>query len=96
MRGLSEFGLALDFLVQEYAGAKGQMPPRQRRKNCVYIATIEKANSLISSLTEDGRLDSIGLVVVDEVRLPFYTTHGVVSFICHFTAVKHICCRYIV
>ena len=67
VRGLSEFALELNFLVEEYAGAKGQMPPRRRKKNCIYIATIEKANSLINSLIEDGRIDSIGLLVVDEV-----------------------------
>jgi len=69
VRGLSAFAVELDFLVEEYAASKGQFPPRQRRsRQSLYVATIEKANSLVNSLIEHGRIDSLGLVVVDEVR----------------------------
>lgn len=69
VRGLSVFAADLGFLVEEYAASKGQFPPRPRRKRkSLYIATIEKANSLVNSLIESGRISSIGLVVVDEVR----------------------------
>ena len=34
----------------------------------MYVATIEKANGLVNSLIEHGRLPSLGLIVVDEVQ----------------------------
>ncbi|XP_061436339.1 helicase POLQ-like [Lethenteron reissneri] len=57
----------LEIFIEEYAGSKGRMPPRKhRKKNSLYIATIEKAHSLVNALLEEGRMKEIGLIVVDE------------------------------
>lgn len=69
MRAFTPFAIELEFCIEEYAASKGAMPPRQHRsRRSLYIATIEKANSLVNSLIEKKRIDCIGLVVVDEVR----------------------------
>lgn len=52
--------LKLGFLIEEYAGTKGHYPPiKRRRKNSIYICTIEKALGLVNSLIETKRLSEV-------------------------------------
>ncbi|XP_076295876.1 helicase POLQ-like [Lasioglossum baleicum] len=70
VESMAPFALELNFLIEEYAAAKGHYPPKKRRKkNCIYICTIEKALGLINSLIEEDRLNEIGVMVVDELHL---------------------------
>ncbi|EDO44748.1 predicted protein, partial [Nematostella vectensis] len=70
VKTITQFAVELGFVVEEYAGSKGKFPPRKRRtKRALYIATIEKANSLVNSLIEEKRMDDLGLIVVDELHM---------------------------
>ncbi|TKR68105.1 hypothetical protein L596_024138 [Steinernema carpocapsae] len=70
MTTLSAFEEDFEICVEQYAASVGRLPPIKRRKrNSIFVATIEKANMLVNSMIETGRMDSIGLVVVDEMHM---------------------------
>lgn len=53
--------------VEGYMG--GISPRGGFSSTSIAIATIEKANSLINRLMEEGGLDTLGTVVIDELHL---------------------------
>ncbi|XP_055631743.1 helicase POLQ-like [Toxorhynchites rutilus septentrionalis] len=70
LEALSPFAVELGFLVEEYSGGKGMIPPRKRRnKRSIFVCTIEKALVLLDSLIEAERANEIGLVVIDELHM---------------------------
>ncbi|XP_014782396.1 helicase POLQ-like [Octopus bimaculoides] len=70
VKAIAELAVELNFHVEEYAGSKGRYPPINRpQKGTLYIATIEKAHSLINQFIELNRMGKLGLMVVDELHM---------------------------
>ena len=46
-----------------------QSPPGGMKRADIAICTIEKANSIVNRMLEDGSLSDLGCVVVDELHL---------------------------
>lgn len=55
--------------VRSYYGnhGGGTLP----KDTSVAVCTIEKANSLINRLLEEGRLSELGIIVIDELHMVF-------------------------
>lgn len=59
-----------NFLIEEYCAGKGSIPPvKRRKKNSIFICTIEKGQILFDSLIESGRTQEISLIIVDELHM---------------------------
>ncbi|EYC46259.1 hypothetical protein Y032_0403g826 [Ancylostoma ceylanicum] len=85
---LMVFEEAFGIRIEEYAANKGRIPPIKRRKDVsIYVATIEKANSLLNSFIETSELDRIGLVVVDELHMIGDGSRG--------TIIEQLLCKYL-
>lgn len=70
LRALRPFAESLRFVVEEYAGSRGPVPIKKHKEmHTIYLATIEKANVVITSLFEADRLHEIGLFVIDELHM---------------------------
>ncbi|OXU31363.1 hypothetical protein TSAR_014936 [Trichomalopsis sarcophagae] len=91
IQSLTPFALALNFLIEEYAAEKGHYPPKKRRKkNSIYICTIEKAQSIVNCLIELGRLNEIGIIVIDELHLLGANGGRGATLECLLTKVMHV------
>ncbi|WAR21960.1 HELQ-like protein [Mya arenaria] len=90
VRNMSQFAVDLNFHVEEYAGSKGRFPPINRRANrSLYIATIEKAQSIVNSMIETDRMDNLGLVVTSSSAVLF--SKVTVTFIKRFSNLFPVC-----
>lgn len=70
VQDLVPFAAEFNFIVEEYCAGKGSIPPaRRRKKNTIYICTIEKSQILFDSLSSTGRLKEVGMIVVDELHM---------------------------
>ncbi|RNF27583.1 putative RNA helicase [Trypanosoma conorhini] len=65
--GLRPFGDALGFAVDGHYGTQGRLPLPKR--TTVFVCTIEKANSLLNHMLEEGLTEELGAVVVDELHM---------------------------
>lgn len=70
VQDLMPFAFEFNFLVEEYCAGKGSIPPiKRRKKNVIYVCTIEKSLILFDSLQANGRLNEVGMIVVDELHM---------------------------
>ena len=64
---LEEICKNFSFRVDAYHSNVGVMPPR--KSACIAICTIEKASGYVNALIQEGRIDELGIVVIDEMHM---------------------------
>jgi replicative superfamily II helicase len=67
MHHLRNLAADCNLVVEGYYGSNGTIPLAEG--SMLVVATIEKANAILNSLLDENRLQSLGLVVVDELQL---------------------------
>jgi ATP-dependent helicase YprA (DUF1998 family) len=70
VNALKPLTTCMDIAVELYAGPYGRYPPLIRQgRNSIYIATPEKAKAIVTTLIDGGRLNRLGLLIVDELHM---------------------------
>ena len=70
VNALKPLAAVVDIAVELYAGPYGRYPPLTRQgRNSIYIATPEKAKAIVTTLIEGGKLNRLGLLIVDELHM---------------------------
>lgn len=57
----------LGFKVRNFFGNQGGSTLQE--DTSLAVCTIEKANTLVNKLLEDGRLGELGIIVIDEIHM---------------------------
>ena len=70
-----ELGDELGFAVEFFYDHMGKFPLMPRAQQ-LYVATIEKAERIVTTLLEEGRAGELGLVVVDELHFVGENSRG--------------------
>ncbi|KEG14449.1 putative ATP-dependent RNA helicase [Trypanosoma grayi] len=64
---LRPLGDALGYAVDGHYGTQGRLP--LPRRTAVYVCTLEKANSVLNHMLDEGLIGGLGAVVVDELHM---------------------------
>ena len=68
--------LLRDLPVRVFGFMGSQAPPGGIKRADIAVCTIEKANSIVNRMLEEGTIGDLGIVVVDELHLLGDTSRG--------------------